>query len=255
NRVKAQELLERGTDARVRYLADPKAATLLKFMVSYASAMDSAADMIAQGNPTQAIPILRNALKQRPNDPGLMNNLSAGYWASGQREKALKTLRDAIKSNPDHFGVHNQLASYLLDSGQADSALPIAQRAAELDPDSAAAQFNHGKALCSVGRHDACLEKLNRAKERGARDIAIFRALGGTAAMLRQYEQAGAHYEEGVAAYPNAVDLWLGLAEVRIRLDNVNAAREAWAAARGVAPNHPRVSAFEQRLQSLEQQP
>ena len=252
---KAERYLSQGTDAQVRYLGDPRAADMMRLMVSYASVMDSAADMIAQGNAGQAIPILNAALKQRPGDLGLLNNLSVALWSQGRKDEAMRTLRETIDLHPAHFSSHYQLASYLLDSARPDEALDVARRATELDALHAGAAFSYGRALCSLGRNEDGMKQLQKARELGMNGPAIFQALAGTAAMLRDYDAAQGYFEEGTRSFPNEIDLWLGLAEVRVRLGEQDGAREAWTAARNIAPDHPRVQAFQQRLNQMGQQP
>ncbi|MHC5109015.1 MAG: tetratricopeptide repeat protein [Planctomycetota bacterium] len=248
----ASVYLARGVDAKIRNLADPRTADIVSYRVSLSTVIDGAADMIDAGNYAGAAERLEAANRSRPNDVRIMTNLAAAYRGLGRMDEAMAMLETVTQLDPTQFASHMNLASNLLDLGRPEEALRSAELAVKHGETIGRAHYIKAKCLSTLRRYEEALASLEMAARLDVRDPQLFEALGGTCAMLRKFPEARVYYERGLQMRPDALHMLLGLAEVNIRLNDVASARDAFESAKRIAPAHPRVLAFEERLVQLE---
>jgi tetratricopeptide (TPR) repeat protein len=76
-----------------------------------------AIDLEARGDYANALTSYRLALRERPDDPGVLQNIAIAFSKTGQPEEAIRTYRRALQLNPDLAGAHYGLAFLLLKRG------------------------------------------------------------------------------------------------------------------------------------------
>ena len=124
--------------------------------------------------PADAIPLLREASKQKPNEPRPQRYLGDGLFATGDFDAAAAAFRQALALDPKLAAAELGLGQSLAREGKLDEALPHYQQAAALDSN-----------LKSFLLEEAiALEKANRAED--------------AIALLKQFpDNAGAREELG----------------------------------------------------------
>ena len=70
-----------------------------------------------QGDYDAALTSYRLALRDRPNDPRILQNMAIAYSRIGQLDEAVRAYRRALELNPQLSGAHYGLAFLLLKRG------------------------------------------------------------------------------------------------------------------------------------------
>jgi len=119
--------------------------------------------LLAQGKTEQAIQVLREAVKLKPDDEDAHYNLGSALARVGQLDEAAKELAEALRLFPDYVDAHNNLGNVLLRLGRAGEAIQHFEQAIKTTPDYAAAHNNLGTALQRVGRTNEALAQFQQA--------------------------------------------------------------------------------------------
>lgn len=88
--------------------------------------MDYLGEAIAlerQGDFDAALTSYRLALRERPNDPKILQNIAIAYSRTGRLEDAIRSYRRALEVAPDQSGAHYGLAFLLLKRGDRAGAM------------------------------------------------------------------------------------------------------------------------------------
>jgi Flp pilus assembly protein TadD len=75
-----------------------------------------------QGDYDAALTSYRLALRDRPNDPRILQNMAIAYSRIGQLDEAIRAYRRALELNPQLSGAHYGLAFLLLKRGDTAAA-------------------------------------------------------------------------------------------------------------------------------------
>src|SRR5204862_4927383 len=76
-----------------------------------------------QGDFDAALTSYRLALRDRPNDPKILQNIAIAYSRTGRLEEAIRSYRRALEGAPELSGPHYGLASLLLKRGGREGAM------------------------------------------------------------------------------------------------------------------------------------
>lgn len=116
-------------------------------------------DSLARQDYTTAVRWYRAALKARPSNPILLNNLA---WALGQLKdpQALATAEKARTLAPNNAAIIDTIGWLQLQQGNADAAVTTLTRAVSLAPGAAPVRINLARALIAAGRKDDAKEQL-----------------------------------------------------------------------------------------------
>jgi tetratricopeptide (TPR) repeat protein len=76
-----------------------------------------ALDLEARGDYANALTSYRLALRERPDDLRVLQNIAIAFSKTGQPEEAIRTYRRALQIDPDLAGAHYGLAFLLLKRG------------------------------------------------------------------------------------------------------------------------------------------
>jgi tetratricopeptide (TPR) repeat protein len=76
-----------------------------------------ALDLESRGDYSNALTSYRLALRERPDDLGVLQNIAIAFSKTGQPEEAIRTYRRALQLAPDLAGAHYGLAFLLLKRG------------------------------------------------------------------------------------------------------------------------------------------
>ena len=128
------------------------------------------------GHPERAIPTLRTALREKPDDLGLIAELAA---AEGDLDRGIDAYHRLIESDPDIGAYHSDLGTLLMRKGDNANALEQYRIALRIAPDDYEAQMNTGALLARMGRDSEALDSLDAAAKSRPRSCEphIYRAL------------------------------------------------------------------------------
>jgi Flp pilus assembly protein TadD len=116
-----------------------------------------------QGRAAESEPIYRRAQQIKPGDFRILTNLGLALYKQDRLDEAGECFRRAIDSRPDTFDAIMNLGVVLSDQGKFDEAMDWLIQAHQLQPDSADALLNLGMNLARQGRWDEAIDKYEQA--------------------------------------------------------------------------------------------
>lgn len=100
-----------------------------------------ALDLESRGDYANALTSYRLALRERPDDLGVLQNIAIAFSKTGQPEEAIRTYRRALQLDAESPGAHYGLAFLLMKRGDSAHAVmhleSFLQYSTEQDPTSA----------------------------------------------------------------------------------------------------------------------
>lgn len=115
------------------------------------------------GQPEEAVPLLLQAVKEKPDHFEAQFNLGIAQETLGRWAQAADAYRSASKLKPTDPDVRLNLAVALRRLGKADEALAVAREAVRLAPDDAQAHLNLGLLLSEAKRYDEAVAEMTAA--------------------------------------------------------------------------------------------
>jgi len=133
--------------------AERRYRQILETDARHASTLHLLGVLIQQrGRPAEAVPLIRMALEQVPDQPVYLSNLGEAYRAGGDFELAAQCCRRSIELDPRMAEAHNNLGLILSDQGRAAEAMAELEIAIELNPYLEQPYDNLANVLRSQGR-------------------------------------------------------------------------------------------------------
>ncbi len=189
-----------------------------------------------------AIADLRAALALEPRDPQAHNTLGILLADSGDPEGAIGAFRQATTLDATYIRGWNNLANALRAQGRATDALAAAQRAVALKPDYAQAWGTLGVVQRDLGQEEAAEVSLRRALALRPDHVPALNALAAIARADARLDDAIALYTRIGELAPRDGQALLQLGGSLAEIDEVEAARQAYARARAANPRFLRAA-------------
>lgn len=173
--------------------------------------------------PAEALPILRELIRQNPDLAAAHLQLGLALSADGKLDDAGRALDEAMKRAPNDAMAVNARGLIALKQGQADRALALFDKALVLRKDFAGAMLARGDALQALGKPDQAIETYKRAAML-APTSALPHALRAQALeRMKRPAEAEQAYREGLKLEPEntliANNLAFLLASQKLKLD------------------------------------
>jgi len=232
--------------------SDPWTDEMLDFRRGYAALLKDATAYIVAGRFPQAIAILEQLRRDKPDDVVLMAHLGQVYVAAGQDADGVQLLERAIAREPDRFEARVDLATGYMHLGNLAKARAAVERALAQNPSYAPAHETFGLILWRAGDARAAVAAFDRAVQLDPRNA---RALIWTA-MVETNEgrtsDALAAFRRAAHTDPTNVDAWIGIANAEMNRHDLDAAAAPLQNAQRLQPDRPAVKATADRLRSLQ---
>jgi len=162
-----------------------------------------------QGDYQRMIPLLQKGIKANPLDMQLKKYLAAAYLKTGEEDLALRQLEEILKKNPqDVHTLFQDLFQRLKDRGAYDAMIGITKKAVEADP-----------------KEPIFREYL----------IVAYLSTGKEAEAISQMEAL-------LKLKPNDLNLWLQLARLKEKTNDMAGAAKAYQRALEIAPDNAEAS-------------
>lgn len=240
-RDEAKRELALGLSAARRFMPDPWTLPLAGHARGLADQMALARRHMAAGQYKRAAQILERAMKWHSSNIELSNELAVARLNLRDPAGARDLLLRAAEIDDAHVTTRINLAACHMGLGLFAEALEHIDRAVVLAPDVPRVHFTRSGVLRALGRDADALEALAEAARLDPQS-AIYRLhLGDTSVKLGLRMQAKGHYRASVAIDPSMLVAHLRLAELCLVDGDTACAREAYAQAKRIAPNDPRV--------------
>lgn len=231
---------------------DPWTDEMLAFRRGQAALLKDATANILDGRFPQAIAILEQLQRDKPDDLILMAHLGQVYVAAGRDEDAVSLLEQVIAREPDRFEAHVDLATGYMHLGNLARARAEADRAARLNSSYAPAYETLGLVRWREGDARGAVAAFDRAVQLDPRNVRamVWKAMVET--NNGREADALATFERAARTDPTSVDAWIGIANAHIGHGDIEAAAAALQNAERLQPDRPAVKATAERLRSVQ---
>jgi Flp pilus assembly protein TadD len=204
--------LEAGHAAVLQQLGEtPRAESFLRARIR-ATGRTELVSALAQlfsrsGAHAQAISVLSDALRARPQDEDLLYELAAAYQRSGDTSQALASMRQVLTLNPRNASALNFIGYTLADRGeQLDEAERLIRSALALQPNSGAYLDSLGWLQFRRGDYAHAADTLERAVELDPEEPTILEHLGDAYGGTRRRQEAAMAYRRALDAIRTSDD-------------------------------------------------
>jgi Flp pilus assembly protein TadD len=165
--------------------------------------------LLRRGRGTEAVDILRTALKGRPRSEPLLFALGVALERQGQINEAMGRMREILQANPDHAAALNfigyELAEKGADKGSTlDEAERFIRRALQLRPETGAYLDSLGWVYFCRGQYEKAMGTLEHAALLAPFEPVIIEHLGDAYRKLAKLPQAEATYRRALQSLEHA---------------------------------------------------
>ena len=162
--------------------------------------------LLKQGQETQAIPYLAEALRVRPNYPEALNFMGMALMYQGQLDRAASYFNEALRVRPASPLAQDNLGAALMFQGKLDEAAPHVAEALRLRPDFADAHENMGRILAGRGQFDAAIDEYREALRLNPARADAQNDLGTVLARQGRIDEAIEHFADALRVQPGFED-------------------------------------------------
>jgi tetratricopeptide (TPR) repeat protein len=184
---------------------------------------------------TQGIEQFREILRLDPADVESALWLARLYRLQNEHEKAGQVLRDVLKQDPDNEPALQQLSQLFLDQGKAKEAITLLENASR-DSSSASLVDVLGDACLQAKDYTRAAEAYGRAVELDPAEPRHYRGLAQALMYMEKYPEALAAYKKLNELDPDDAEVYLRLSQVYRELHQLDLAEENLLKARQRAP-------------------
>ncbi|MEW6306462.1 MAG: tetratricopeptide repeat protein [Verrucomicrobiota bacterium] len=177
-----------------------------------------------RGQPAQAIPYLREAVRIQPYFTDALNCLGDALEAAGQRAEAKEVFQKALRITPDNAETHLGLGNVLSQEGQFEAAAEHYRKALAEKPAQLTARNNLANMLVKLGRFDEAVTHYQELLRINPNMAEAHYNLAATYSRVGRLNEAAPHYEAALKLNPNDARTHAGIGFMELRLGRVDAA-------------------------------
>jgi len=216
------------------------AMMFVTLMFGQASSVESAWNLASKGERKEAVRVLRELLKNTPDNVDARLLLGSLLTEEKDSPGAIAQLTEAVRLRPRSAEAHNALAEAYVASGDAKMARGEFERTLAVDPGFAPAHVSLGQILLEAREFPQAAQHLDRAiqllgNSADAADAHYLRAKINSA--QNQSPQAAEHLTAAVKLRPDFAEAWSDLGQARKALNDGPGALDAFKRAVEAAPN------------------
>ena len=145
----------------------------------------------------------REALRLRPDDIDVLNELGAAIWRQGRPIEAEEIYRRACQIRADDFRILTNLGLALYDQGRIDEAGDSFRGALQARPDTFDARMNLGIVLSDQAKFDEAMEWLRSAQELRPDSADVLENMGMNLSRQGRSHEAIAYFEQALRLRPD----------------------------------------------------
>ncbi|PPR65004.1 MAG: hypothetical protein CFH10_00071, partial [Alphaproteobacteria bacterium MarineAlpha4_Bin2] len=172
----------------------------------------------------EALVWIEKAIAQAPSEAMFLGNAGVVAMALGQTENAASYLETAISINPLQSEPYNNLALVRQNQGRLQEAESILDKVIALDSGSAKAHSNRGNIRRAAGDVDGAIADYRAAIEIAPQLAVAYNGLGNAFREIEQREDAMAAFDKAVALDPSYAEAYFNRAQTHAAQGEVYAA-------------------------------
>jgi len=176
----------------------------------------AAGELVNRGDAAQAVPLLREAVKQSPEQPLFHTHLGTVYYRQGKLDDAANELAQAIRLQPNDPDAHNNLGVVYLDQHKTDQAIAEFDAAVKANPARPDPHTNLGSVYLDRKQLDSAAAEFSAAVAASPENPEAHNNLGVVHLRRGQLDSAAAQFREALRLKPD-------FGQARANLDTVAA--------------------------------
>jgi len=173
---------------------------------------DQAVRLSLQGRFAESEACSRRALRLRPDDIDVLNELGVALWRQGRAAEAEAIYLRACLITPNDFRILTNLGLALYEQGRIDEAGELYRRTLRIRPDAFDALMNLGIVLSDQGKFDEAMDWLQAAHRLRPDSADALQNLGMNLSRQGRWDEAIDHYEQALRQRPEFPDAHRSLA-------------------------------------------
>jgi len=154
----------------------------------------------------------RSALRLRPDDIDVLNELGVAVWRQGRAAEAEAIYLRACQIKPDDFRILTNLGLALYEQGRIAEAGELYRRTLRIQPDTFDALMNLGIVLSDQGLFDEAMESLHAAHQLRPDSADVLQNLGMNLTRQGKWDEAIEYYEQALRHRPDFPEVHRNLA-------------------------------------------
>jgi len=175
-----------------------------------------------------AIEPYQQAIRIKPDDPEIHNNLCVAYAMIGEHLEAVESCKRAIILKSDLAEAHNNLGWSFYKLGRYQEAIGACKEAVRHKPDFAKAHYNLGNTFAALKKYPDAVESYKQALRIQIDFPEGHLNLGATYFKMEQFEEAIESYRQAVRVKPDLAEAHLDLGMSYLRMGNRISALEEY---------------------------
>jgi tetratricopeptide (TPR) repeat protein len=230
---------------------DPWTDEMLQFRRGFAVRLKDATQYFLAGQLDQAIALLQQLRREKPDDVELLAHLGEVYVAAGKTGEGVTILETVVTRDPQRFEAYVNLASGYLGQNDLARATAAVDRAIAINPALGRAYETRGLILWRRGDERAAVEALREAVRCDPRDVRAVVWKGMVEMNLADPAEALESFARATRLDPTRVEAWVGVANASMTLGAWDRAAAALQHATQLNPDAPGIKLAADRLRSL----
>ncbi|MDQ7787567.1 MAG: tetratricopeptide repeat protein [Thermodesulfovibrionales bacterium] len=174
-------------------------------------ALDSALDLLQQGNLKQAKIICKKILKRKPDHADALHLLGMIYSEAGEYDQAITYIKKALQSDQNFAEAFNNLGNIFQKTKFFDEAIGSYQKAIGLNPNLSETYFNLGIVLQDKGKIDEAIDSYRKVTELKPDHFGAYNNLGLALQQQGKLDKAIACYQKALQINPQFADAYNNL--------------------------------------------
>ncbi|MCU0434283.1 MAG: tetratricopeptide repeat protein [Bacteroidia bacterium] len=170
-----------------------------------------ACELINQSRHTEAAPLLRRAVFERPDFDSALNELSLCYEVLDDREESIQVFQKCVDERPYSPTAWFCLGVSLSRAEKFTEALDAFDYALLVRPDFPPALFNKANALAQLGRHQEAIDTYKAVLDTDEPQANVYLHIGELYEHINQPELALVNYSKAIRLDSALSDAWLGM--------------------------------------------
>jgi predicted Zn-dependent protease len=180
------------------------------------------------GETEEAVALLQGAAEAESlSEPRLVNVLGALWLRDRQFDKAIAMYKRLAEEQPANREWTKSLVRAFLLAGDEDELAPLLEKLAAWDPDDATVRKKLARMAKERGDHRGVLQWAGEVLHVDVADLEAHRLLAEAHAAVHDDRMAADECEAALSLAPDDAELWLALAQARVRLGEPDKARRA----------------------------
>ena len=235
----ARIAMARGRVGHVIQWTDPRVARKAEYVGGFGRRLIRGQDLIKANLPHKALEVMEPLLEWKPDDEGLISNLSWAYKSTGNTDKAVEVLKRGIEVHPHQFRFHLALADVYRDVGDDERLTLHVELALKGDPTNAWAHEQLARIAMQEQRYDDAVASYDVALQGGTdNQIEVLYTVGAVEGSRERWPQCIERFQRLVDVDISIAKGHIGLGLCLAEVGRFEEARDAFAWAERIG-THP----------------